>query len=111
MEYLFRGKLKDSNNWAYGYLAAQDQIAKDGVLYFIEANTANLWTNLKDSFGHKIFENDILKRDDNTYYQVIYLDGTFYAMKIEDNNIKLPLFYLKDYDVSIEVIGNTYEAA
>ncbi len=127
-EIIFRGKIIDNGEWAYGSLVVEedkyyislninDNIKRDDYdVYMLEVipKTVGQYTGLHDENGEEIYEGDIVKVNGEIIAEVIwendYLGYFLYAN--EENSIdsfengEQPLY---DYWGSIEVIGNIYD--
>lgn len=78
-EILFRGKIADKHEWAYGDLRHMtDEDGRElsvmlitdyskGLTYLVDPETVSQYISLKDSKGTKIFEGDIVLSDDLVY--------------------------------------------
>lgn len=126
----FKGKLKASQEWAYGnlckridggYIVTPDEtpIGKYGA---IQEGTESQYTGINDIEGNKIFENDILEMteegrilfgSDNhpcSKYQLVgFHDGCFMTSRNEiapKIHYDTYLWIIKDY---VKVVGNKFD--
>lgn len=127
-EILFRGKLKNSNEWEYGYFAHGvkiynnedvNVIAIGKSMFIVDVNTVGQYTGLTDKNGTKIFEGDIVKivgdsnNDDwknvNYIAQIVFLDGGFCAIDGTIDNYSFRRYSLSRCEFDLEVIGNIHD--
>ena len=96
-EILFRGYSIETNKWVYGYLALGNLIISRNkyIEYLVEPMSIGEWSGCRDINNIKIFENDIVKVNDE-YHQVVFDAGMFCL----DNGLPLN---------NVEVIGNSYK--
>lgn len=126
-ETLFRGKSSVSNEWVYGnlikgadsqrYIIPYKDIEEDGhhlvfrgdnPVFTIE-KTIGQYTWFKDSNGVRIFEGDIIAKDNNgDILSVIFNDGKFVFRKtVNGFNFDYGFSCIVQYD--FEIIGNIHE--
>lgn len=98
---LYRGIRKDTGEWVYGFYlqtkAGLEFIVNDdrdsGQLKFFEIipETAGQYIGQKDFNGNRIFEKDILDREDSSRFYILFKDGAFRMVptnKVQRNNWK-----------------------
>lgn len=127
-EILFRGKLKNSNDWEYGYFAtgvnrytdeAVSVIAIGDAMFIVDRNTVGQYTGLTDKNGNKIFEGDIIRivgdsnnddwKDVNYIAQIVFIDGGFCAVDGTIDNYSFRRYSLSRCEFDLEVIGNIHD--
>ena len=126
-EILFRGKIIDNGEWAYGCYVEAEKLDKSGTEYFIiEKNadgsshmvipeTVGQYTGLNDKNGTRIFDGDIVETSKYGYenvkgqnyngkdrFVVQFSDGTY----VLEN--KRRRFCLRP-DSGVEIIGNIHD--
>ncbi|MDE6020308.1 MAG: YopX family protein [Ruminococcus sp.] len=110
-EILFRGKRIDNGKWVYGYyikLKSCDEtlhiiVDEHGEYHRIMPNILEQYIELTDKNGVKIFEGDILKRNE-AIYEVKYSTEQVRFLAILSNGIFNPAVFQ-----NCEVIGNIHD--
>lgn len=108
----YRGKVADEpNEWIYGYLTSENSIyqPKENKYskccgfgsFSVIPESIGVYTGCRDVNNIKIFENDIVKYEDN-FYTIKYLHAAF--VLVDDNNNEKYLLR----DITVEVIGNSF---
>lgn len=98
---LYRGIRKDNGEWIYGFYfrtkTGLEFIVNDdrpsGQMKFFEIipETAGQYIGQKDFNGNRIFEKDILDREDSSGFYILFKDGAFRMVptnKVQRNNWK-----------------------
>lgn len=124
-EILFKAKRISDGKWIEGFYVAQygcHQIyLPNGVdcengfdYYHIDINTLCQYTGLTDKNGNKIWENDVVNRNEKFYEIVKYFQGDYvldysYALGKEEGTNYCNLgFYCCEINC-VEVIGNIFD--
>lgn len=119
-EILFRGKRLDNKQWIYGGydtdwgLSVEDRERHWIVpAYYnselVKEETVCIFTGLLDKDGNKIFENDIISSNNNTFVVIWLEDKAKFVCKFTDGTdiyCDLSDKYIKDFFV---VVGNIYD--
>ena len=110
-EIKFRGKRIDNGEWIYGgllysgnyYFIVEYLLYKSdknncdiGINYRVLPETVGQFIGIQDKNNQDIYENDILKAPDGTYYRVFYHDtrAIFMIESLEDKKSK----YIEPWD-------------
>lgn len=125
MQYRFRGKRKDNNQWTYGSLVmdideCRIYVYGAGMSHRVFSDTVGMWTGLKDRNGKDIYEGDLLKGFTASIpkYEVFYERYGFrlrYKLSNGDFYDWGPLYRIEEvFNEShpkreIEVIGNIHD--
>lgn len=119
-EILFKGKIKETNDWIYGNLVTElstgrtficdlDYFTEDtklsDVLLEVIPETICEYTGKNDNNGKKIFENDIIEEGCNGFISSVIYDNDIGTYKLKD----LGNYYIKDASIEWEVIGNIFD--
>ena len=122
-EILFRGKRDGDGKWVMGdragysdYVMIWDLIDK-GVGYLVDPATVGQFTGLCDKNGKKIFEGDVLSKEDSWTFYIGYENGSLKATpsitklssnwaSYMDNFLRFGLY---DHSDLWEIIGNIHD--
>ena len=123
----FRGKIL-AGTWVYGNLATltfKMQNIEPGhyisngkgvpFAYSCRPETIGMCGDTTDSFGNEIYQGDILKivdrRDDEqpTTNVEVYWEKDALGIDVDEEDGFVPLGYLKGMDITLQVIGNTWD--
>lgn len=131
-EILFRGKRKDNDKWAYGYLYIRNDgqyeisfyskyFDSERFTYDVIPETVGQYLGLTDKNGKKIFEGDIVTYEDAEADYEGYHDNVFINCgKVEflawdgiqftnRQTVDMNDLYESDIMVNCEIIGNIYD--
>lgn len=116
-EILFRGKDPESGEWYYGYYVKRNDGDRGSLIledYFLESyeivkpETVGQYTGLKDLYGTRIFEADIVK-----VYDVYCNETVVGVVEFCDGSFRIYDTDFTSYDrwmyCKVEVIGNVYD--
>ena len=119
--YLFRGKRKyNDTRWICGYLVVSPQNGEariydsEGTFNVVEKSSVGQDTGLKDKNGEKIFEGDILVCESSggtKYFTDVRYDGGALSIDVIDLDYDITAigWAMKDYLLSVEIIGNIHD--
>lgn len=130
-EILFRGRSFSDGGWVYGDLEYERNkgllskvrihtYKEDGRYdrqYLVETSTVGEFTGMKDIWGVKIFEGDILyvtvfdcfDNDKQYRVRVEWVGTEFMGVDVTNDEIAWNLCWLCNQDDEIEVIGNIHD--
>lgn len=131
-EIVFRGKRKDNDKWAYGYLYIRNDgqyeisfydkyFDSERFTYDVIPETVGQYIGLTDKNGKKIFEGDIVTYDDaeadyEGYHDNVFLncgevgisawDGIYFTNR---QTVEMSDLYESETMVDCEIIGNIHD--
>ena len=104
-EYLFRGKLKINNEWAYS--RCPDGTLRSGVVkHDFIPETVGQFTGLTDKNGTKIFEGDILSEKGYLFVVVWNQGWAQFRLSYIGRCIQYPEW---NRGVQMEIVGNIHD--
>lgn len=126
-EYWFRGKRVDNEEWAYGYYgvlgkdtdiertvmmeATLDAHSVNDNFYFTDIevikNTVGQYTGREDVCSNHIFENDIVKINEDEFIGYVKWDNEESMYVITCSDAEVDLGNCHNYE--LEVIGNVFD--
>lgn len=118
--YLFKAKHSiESKEWHIGNIVKEPDglyirdINKNVMVYINDKSTICQCTGLRDKNGKRIWENDIVKDENDNFYKAFWQDNYYQFSWVCIESDKLPigakwdLWNIKSFE--IEVIGNTFD--
>ena len=120
-EYKFRGKRKYNDmRWVYGYLVVSPQDGEariydsQGTFNVVEKSSVGQDTGLKDMHGKEIYEGDTLVCESSggtKYVTDVRYDGGALSIDVIDLDYDITAigWAMKDYLLSVEIIGNIHD--
>ena len=129
-EILFKAKRLDNGEWVCGscvYTFCEDKngivvgvkvgkrwiVEENGNMVWVDEDTICQFTGLKDKNGKLIWENDIVRDDNENIYKAFWQDRYYQFSWICVKSDKLPIGAKWDFwsirNYEIEVIGNIFD--
>lgn len=107
----FRGKRLDNGKWVYGYLSCSWDKAfilwgtTAGIPNMVEVNPATVgqYTGLKDRYGDRIWEGDLVKHGDEV--SEVFFDTENSCFDFKASNDPFAAQFFCDY----EILGNIHD--